>query len=98
MYKNIGGKIKWMARIYCWIGIVVSVVAGLAVMVGGGGMMFAFRSFGLGGLSWYMVLLGLVVMAAGSFLSWISSFFLYGLGQLIENSDVMANYYRNKRY
>lgn len=37
-------------------------------------------------------LLGIVVGAAGSFVSWISSFVLYGFGQLVENSDIIARY------
>ncbi|MBE6913199.1 MAG: zinc ribbon domain-containing protein [Ruminococcaceae bacterium] len=35
--------------------------------------------------------IGLLVMLIGAFLSWISSFVLYGFGQLIENTDIMAN-------
>ena len=95
MYKNIGGKIKWMARIACILGVIVSVIGGLAIMFLGGGISVfgIFRS-----VAWYMVLLGILVMAAGSFLSWVGSFFIYGIGQLIENSDIIANYYRNKRY
>lgn len=34
--------------------------------------------------------LGVVIMIAGSLVSWLGSFFSYGFGQLIENSDIIA--------
>lgn len=34
---------------------------------------------------------GLVVMIVGSLSSWVSSFTLYGLGQLIENTDTISS-------
>ncbi|MBE6758620.1 MAG: hypothetical protein E7554_00830 [Ruminococcaceae bacterium] len=35
-------------------------------------------------------LYGLLAMVAGSLLSWVGSFGMYGLGQLIENTDILA--------
>lgn len=37
---------------------------------------------------------GILIMIVGSLLSWVSSFFLYGFGQLIENSDILVDYAR----
>ena len=34
---------------------------------------------------------GMTVMILGSFISWVTSFTLYGFGQLIENTDIIAN-------
>ena len=34
--------------------------------------------------------LGLLICIIGSLLFWISSFFLYGFGQLIENTDILV--------
>ena len=71
MFSNISGKIKTLAQALCWIGIVGSVISGLAMMGSGGDL----------------ALLGFVVIVIGSLLSWVSSFTLYGFGQLIENTD-----------
>ena len=35
--------------------------------------------------------MGIAVIILGSFVSWVASFTLYGFGQLIENTDVIAN-------
>ena len=33
MFSNIGGKIKTLAKIICWIGIILSVVTGVIMMI-----------------------------------------------------------------
>lgn len=43
----------------------------------------------------YSFLSGLLVIILGSLLSWVGSFILYGFGQLVENSDVIAKHYKN---
>lgn len=43
-------------------------------------------------------LLGLAIMVGGSFLSWISSFVLYGFGHLIENTEILANIKLDEKY
>ncbi len=76
MFKNIGGKIKGLAKVICFVGIAISVVAGIGMM--GSGYNDA------------MVGMGLAVMIVGSLFSWIGSFFAYGFGELIENTTVIA--------
>lgn len=71
MFSNIGTKIKTLAQILCWLGVIGTVVGGLVLM-------------GNDGTS------GFVVLFVGPPLSWVASFFLYGLGQLIENTDKMV--------
>lgn len=78
MFDNIGGKIKTLARAVCGAGIALSVVYGLFLIVSGIGSYY-------GGGS--KVLTGILVMLIGSFASWIGSFFTYGFGELIENSE-----------
>ena len=73
MFDNIGGKIKKLAQVICWIGIVFSVISGIVLMVNGGNG----------------ILTGLFTIIAGCLASWISSFFAYGFGQLIENTDAI---------
>lgn len=36
------------------------------------------------------VIVGLIIIIVGSLFSWVGSFLLYGFGQLVENSDIIA--------
>lgn len=67
MFEDIGNKIKKLAKIITWVGIIASVVLGIMIWS---------KSF----------IWGLVFMIVGALLSWISSFLLYGIGELIENT------------
>lgn len=69
MFGNIGGKIKTLAKVLTWLGIISFVIWGFVC------------------ISDEEKVLGLILMIGGSLSSWISSFLLYGFGQLIENSD-----------
>ena len=80
MFKNIGGKIKGLAKVICYVGIAISVIAGI-VMIG-------FGSSSYNGDT--MIVMGFAVMIVGSLVSWIGSFFAYGFGELIENITVIA--------
>lgn len=71
MFDNIGGKIKALAQVVCWIGIVCSVIYGIVLMT----------------TDEDLVMAGFIVLVMGSVLAWVSSFALYGFGQLIENTD-----------
>lgn len=74
MFDNIGGKIKRIAQIICVVGIVASVVLGIA--------MLAILSFQIEGF-----LAGLVIAAVGSASSWLMSAVAYGFGELIEETS-----------
>lgn len=90
MYKNIGRKIKILARIICGIGIAGSIFIGLMLILKGGR---ALSSFGgsVGGIGEaYAIIAGILVMFFGSLLSWIGSFAAYGYGELIENTALIA--------
>ena len=76
MFDNIGGKIKSLAKVTCWIGIIISLIAAIVMMIS----------------SKYAVLFGLLVLIVGPLISWISSFALYGFGELIEtNCEIAKN-------
>lgn len=85
MFDNIGGKIKGMAKFFCWVGIIISVIAGIFILIGGASINY---SFGVSGVPMYFV--GLAVIAIGSLLSWLGSLTLYGFGELVENSTYCA--------
>ncbi|MDR1299347.1 MAG: zinc ribbon domain-containing protein [Oscillospiraceae bacterium] len=82
MYDNIGDKIKGLAKVIAWLGIIGSVIYGIALMVQGGDMM------GYGGGA--LVGAGFVVIIVGAIASWASSLVMYGFGELVEKATVIA--------
>ena len=73
MFDNIGEKIKILAKVIAVLGIIASVVLGIYYMTAGR------EFFGF----------GLMIAIVGSLVSWVSSFFAYGFGELIVNSDII---------
>ena len=74
MFDNIGGKIKTLAVVICVIGMISSVIGGIVLWTQN---------------SRYAptILPGIIVIVAGCLGSWVGSFFTYGFGELIENTD-----------
>ena len=83
MFNNIGGKIKALAKILCWIGIVASIITGIATIAAGTNTVRVNGSYAY--VSGPAV--GITIIIFGCLASWIGSFFAYGFGQLIENTD-----------
>lgn len=81
MFSNIGGKIKVLAMILCWIGIGVSVLSGISILASESDDSIIGELMPDGA----MAISGLLTMVIGSLTSWLSSFVLYGFGELIEN-------------
>lgn len=81
-YDNIGDKIKSLAKFAFIVEAVASIVTGIVLLF----------------TSEYteLVLVGLLTIILGPILAWISSWLLYGIGQLIENSDIIAAEYNCK--
>ena len=73
MFDNIGGKIKTLAKVICWIGIVASVISAAYV-----GVVTSNLNGALG------IVIAILLVMMGTVLSWIASFTLYGYGELIE--------------
>ena len=71
MYDNIGEKIKNLALLIFVIGVIVSVIAGVAILLLD---------------SEIFIVLGILIIVAGSFIAWISSCFAYGFGELIDKT------------
>ena len=87
MFDNIGRKIKTLAKIICWIGIIASVI--LAII------MFASAEESYNEET--NIVLGFVYLIGGTLLSWIGSFFAYGFGELIEKATEIEKNTREKR-
>jgi len=73
MFDNIGGKIKSLAQVVCWIGIITSVIYGIVLM----------------GTDDDLIFFGFIVMVVGTLLSWVSSFTLFGFGEIIEDTKLI---------
>lgn len=76
MYNNIGKKIKGLAKIIGVGGIFLCSLVGIA-------MFLAMSS------DWQtedMAFIGLVIAVVGSLLCWLSGFFTYGFGELIDQT------------
>jgi hypothetical protein len=78
MFTNVGDKIKVLAKVICVLGIIVSVVMGIAIISGG-------SSFSYYTSSNQMILPGLLVMVLGSVLSWANAILLFTFGEMAEN-------------
>ena len=74
MFDRIGSKIKGFAQFTSVVGILCSVVTGIAMI----------------SMSNATVVIGILILVAGSLSSWIGSFFLYGFGELIEKTTEIA--------
>lgn len=74
MFDNIGRKIKNLAVITCVLEIIASIIIGIILIESGDDD----------------AIIGITTILAGPFAAWISSFFVYGFGQLIENSDILV--------
>lgn len=79
MYDNIGSKIKTVAKVVGFAGIVISILAGLLFLL----VAFSEEKFSYFGI-------GILVAILGSIISWASTIALYGFGQIVENTDVLV--------
>lgn len=82
MYNNISKKIKGLAIAIFIILTVASIVTGLVFCL----------------IDDDTIIIGLIIMLAGPFLFWISSWMLYGFGELIEKATEIAENTAGYRY
>ena len=82
MFDNVGSKIKGVSKFFCWLGIICSILLGLMLVVVGMNMPNADGAV--------IVIIGIVVMAVGSFMSWVGSLITYGIGEMVQNSCVQT--------
>jgi Na+-transporting methylmalonyl-CoA/oxaloacetate decarboxylase gamma subunit len=74
MYNNIGAKIKVLAKVIAWVGIICSVITGIGLIIDGN----------------YLTVIGICVILVGTLFFWISSWFMYGFGELIAKAAEIA--------
>ena len=100
MFDNVGAKIKKIAKIVCWIGIVGSVILGITMIVQGNDLNSQRTSYGgfYGDFSYTVTsnagnglkTSGWLTLLLGPLFSWLASLGIYALGQITMNSDITA--------
>lgn len=80
MFSNIGKKLRTLAVTVCWLGIVISVLTGFVLLVSGE----------------ELALVGLLIAGVGSLVSWLTSLFTYGFGELIVKTTEIAENTKKK--
>lgn len=81
VFEDIGAKIKAVTKVFCWVSIIVSVIAAF-VMFYMAGESYSTEGF-YNGMGWVF----LIVLPLGS---WLTSLFVYGFGELIERTTEIA--------
>ncbi len=81
MFKNMGKKIKTIAKVICYIGIVICALSAVGVLIAG--IIFTFTT------GFPIILLVSIVGAVltciiGAIGCWLSTFMLYSYGELVD--------------
>ena len=77
MFTNIGKKIKTLSALICWLGIIGNVIVAMIMIALGRDN------------SDILIAVGCIWLIVGPVLSWISSFFVYGYGELIDKTSAI---------
>ena len=77
MYNNIAGKIKLLAKIGFIVETIAIVIAGIGILLTDDEVI--------------NILTGVLVMVMAPFAAWVSSWVLYGFGELIENTAKLVS-------
>ncbi len=83
MFENVGAKIKTVSKVFCWVGITVSLIVALIMCY------MASKSYSDAG---FYIGMGWMFFIVFPLLSWISSLTVYGFGELIERTAAIAEY------
>ena len=77
MYNNIGKKIKGLAKFIVWIGIASCIISGIVI----------FLSLSDSRYTEDYAFVGIIIAVVGSLICWISGFFAYGFGELVDQTQ-----------
>ena len=96
MYTNIGQKIMKLAKVIAILGIIGSAIAAIGIWVGSAQFLGMSSYYGRSsGVSTSYIFAGILVLVVGSLGSWIGSFLLYGFGQLVQDTALIADMHLN---
>ena len=95
-FENIGKKIKSLAVFITWVGIIASFIGGMIVAV-----MIAIGELGMDDVGVLLriaiaLIVCILIFFAGWLFSWVSTFILYGFGQLVHNTDILVKYVKKQ--
>lgn len=90
MYNNIGEKVKGLAKVVAFLGILGSVIYGIVLIVQGAKLNSYYPSEAGSAL----IGTGFAVMIVGSLVSWISSWALYAIGDTnVKTTELYSKMY-----
>lgn len=81
MYDNIGGKIKGLAKAVFIVEAIAAVITGIALMA----------------IDEDLILFGILTLILGPAIAWVSSWLLYGFGELIDKVCEIATNTKTSR-
>ncbi len=96
MGKSIGSKLKQAALVVGWTLGISLVLLGLTITAKGSGIIvdsrasMMFSMMGVEEVGGKVVLIGFLTMAFGALSGWVSYLVLYGFGELVNNSALIA--------
>lgn len=90
MFKNIGRKIKVLAVVLFWIGVSIAIVAGILTIISTVANSYSSSQEKIMG-----ILSGFAILAGGFLSAWLSNFFLYGFGELIDSNQKILQILEN---
>ena len=86
MWNNIGRKVQRLAKVLCWLGILLSVLVGVLCITGSqiimGGNMNVISDNATA-----RVIVGVIIMVIGFLASWISAWVTYAIGEAAEAAE-----------
>ena len=86
MFENVGRKIKIVAKVIFWVGIILAFLTWIA-----------FFWYGVENSEIVYFIMSLIIPPIYGVLAWISCLSMYGTGQLIENSDILVKLMEEKK-
>ena len=85
MYRRLGGKIKTLAMVICIVEMVMFGLWGIGLIIMGVSQVGSYY-FSVGEMVGTIVG-GLLLMAFGALVAWLSNFLLAGFGEMVENTE-----------
>ncbi len=85
MFQNIGKKIKTLAKVLCWIGIIGSIIGGVIMVISGAAILDYDAASGAAA-----IMSGVLTAVLGTLFSWIGSFMMLGFGEIVEKVNEIA--------
>lgn len=85
MFQNIGKKIKTLAKVLCWIGMIGSIVGGIVMVLSGVAVLDYDAAAGVAA-----IVTGALTAVLGALFSWFGSFMMLGFGEIVEKVNEIA--------